>query len=108
MWNQRSVDVPLGLPFNIASYGLLLEIIAKAVNMIPETLIGNLGDCHIYENQIDGIKEQLTREPFELPTLKIEDEVKWKEGDCLPYYSVSDFSIENYQSHPAIKMPLSN
>lgn len=62
MWNQRSVDVPLGLPFNIASYGLLLEIIAKMVNMVPEELIGSLGDCHIYENQIDGIKEQMGRE----------------------------------------------
>ncbi len=54
------------------------------------------------------LKEQIGRTSFKLPTLKIEDEVKWKEGDCLPYYSVSDFSIENYQSHPAIKMPLSN
>ena len=67
MWNQRSVDTPLGLPFNIASYGLLLEIIAKEVNMVPDELIGNLGDTHIYLNQVDGIKEQLTREPFELP-----------------------------------------
>ena len=108
MWNQRSVDVPLGLPFNIASYGLLLEIIAKTVNMIPDELIGNLGDCHIYLNQIDGAKEQLTREPFELPTLKIKDEVKWREGDCLPYYSPQDFTLENYQSHPSIKLPLSN
>jgi len=108
MWNQRSVDTPLGLPFNIASYGLLLEIIAKEVNMVPDELIGNLGDTHIYLNQIEGIKEQLTREPFDLPTLKIEDEVKWQEGDCLPYYSPNDFTLENYQSHPAIKLPLSN
>jgi thymidylate synthase len=108
MWNQRSVDTPLGLPFNIASYGLLLEIIAKEVNMVPDELIGNLGDTHIYLNQIEGIKEQLTREPFDLPTLKIEDEVKWQEGDCLPYYSPQDFTLENYQSHPAIKLPLSN
>jgi len=108
MWNQRSVDTPLGLPFNIASYGLLLEIIAKEVNMVPDELIGNLGDTHIYLNQIEGIKEQLTREPFDLPTLKIEDEVKWQEGDCLPYYSPNDFTLENYQSHPSIKLPLSN
>lgn len=59
MWNQRSVDTPLGLPFNIASYGLLLEMIAKEVNMVPDELIGNLGDCHIYLNQIDGVKEQI-------------------------------------------------
>jgi thymidylate synthase len=108
MWNQRSVDTPLGLPFNIASYGLLLEIIAKEVNMVPDELIGNLGDTHIYLNQIEGIKEQLTREPFELPTLKIKDEVKWNEGDCLPYYSPQDFTLENYQSHPTIKLLLSN
>jgi thymidylate synthase len=62
MWNQRSVDTPLGLPFNIASYGLLLEIIGKLVNMVPDELIGNLGDCHIYLNQIDGVKEQIGRE----------------------------------------------
>jgi thymidylate synthase len=62
MWNQRSVDTPLGLPFNISSYGLLLEIIAKTVNMVPDELIGNLGDCHIYLNQIEGVKEQLGRE----------------------------------------------
>jgi thymidylate synthase len=108
MFNMRSTDVPLGLPFNLASYGLLLEIIAKEVNMVPDELIGNLGDTHIYLNQIEGIKEQLTREPFELPTLKIKDEVKWNEGDCLPYYSPQDFTLENYQSHPAIKLPLSN
>jgi thymidylate synthase len=61
MWNQRSVDTPLGLPFNIASYGLLLEIIAKSVGMIPDELIGNLGDCHIYSNQIDGVLENIGR-----------------------------------------------
>jgi thymidylate synthase len=62
MWNQRSVDTPLGLPFNIASYGLLLEMLAKMVNMVPDELIGNLGDTHIYSNQIDGAKEQIGRE----------------------------------------------
>jgi thymidylate synthase len=108
MWNQRSVDTLLGLPFNIASYGLLLTIIAKEVNMIPDELIGNLGDTHLYLNHIEQAKEQIGREPFELPSLKIEDEVKWVEGDCLPYYSPSDFTLENYQSHPAIKAPLSN
>ena len=108
MWNQRSVDTFLGLPFNIASYGLLLEIIAKEVNMIPDELIGNLGDVHLYSNHIEQAKEQLTREPMKLPTLKIEDEVKWKEYDCLPSYSVTDFTLENYQSHPAIKARLSN
>ena len=71
MWNQRSVDTFLGLPFNIASYGLLLEIIAKEVNMVPDELIGNLGDVHLYKNHIEQAKEQLTREPKRLPTLEI-------------------------------------
>jgi len=62
IWNQRSVDTPLGLPFNIASYGLLLEILAKIVNMVPDELIGNLGDTHIYLNQVDGVKEQIGRD----------------------------------------------
>jgi hypothetical protein len=108
MWNQRSVDFGLGAPFNIASYGLLLEIIAKEVNMVPDELIGNLGDVHLYLDHIEPIKEQLNREPYPLPTLKIEPEVKWKEGDCLPTYSIGDFTLENYQSHPTIKLPLSN
>ena len=108
MWNQRSVDTFLGLPFNIASYGLLLEIIAKEVNMIPDELIGNLGDVHLYSNHIEQAKEQITRVPYELPTIKIEDDVVWAEYDCLPSYSIKDFTLENYQSHPAIKAPLSN
>jgi thymidylate synthase len=108
MWNQRSVDTFLGLPFNIASYGLLLEIIAKAVNMMPDQLIGSLGDTHLYLNHIEQAKEQIDREPMELSELKIEDLVKWEEGGCLPTYSASDFTIENYQSHPSIKAPLSN
>ena len=70
MWNQRSVDTFLGLPFNIASYGLLLEIIAKEVNMVPDELIGNLGDRHLYKNHIEQAEEQLTSEPKLLPTLK--------------------------------------
>ena len=113
MFNMRSTDVPLGLPFNLASYGLLLEIIAKTVNMVPDELIGNLGDTHIYINQIDGIKEQLTRDPYKLPTLKFEktDEFFESLGDdlsLLSHLEISDFKMENYKSHPAIKMPLSN
>ena len=61
MWNQRSVDTFLGLPFNIASYGLLLEIVAKSVNMVPDELIGNLGDTHLYSNHIEQAKEQIGR-----------------------------------------------
>jgi hypothetical protein len=62
MWNQRSVDTFLGLPFNIASYGLLLEIIAKSVNMVPDELIGNLGDTHLYANHVEQAKEQIGRD----------------------------------------------
>ena len=100
MWNQRSVDTFLGLPFNIASYGLLLEMIADEVNMIPDELIGNLGDVHLYKNHIEQAKEQITREPMELPTVHVRDGIFCN--------SINDVILENYQSHPAIKAPLSN
>jgi thymidylate synthase len=128
MWNQRSVDTPLGLPFNIASYGLLLTILGKMFNMVPDELIGNLGDTHIYLNQIDGVKEQLTREPYSLPKLNINTE--WwptDSGECgignIDAHAVlngfsdlnfckclleEDIQLYNYQSHPTIKFPLSN
>jgi thymidylate synthase len=107
MWNQRSVDTFLGLPFNIASYGLLLEILAKEVNMLPEELIGNLGDVHLYDNHIDQAKEQIIRKPFNLPSLKIEgDEPSLSEK--ILYWKPEDFSIVNYKSHSKIKAPLSN
>jgi thymidylate synthase len=153
MWNQRSVDTFLGLPFNIASYGLLLEIIAKEVNMIPDELIGNLGDVHLYNNHIEQAKEQIgremtteernewhfinrcggnkrdcktdwkdfeldqqdvpkrTREPYPLPTLNIFEPAIGKKIsilDNLHIWSPNCFIIENYQSHPTIKAPLSN
>jgi thymidylate synthase len=100
MWNQRSVDTFLGLPFNIASYGLLLEIIAKEVNMVPDELIGNLGDTHLYLNHIDQAKEQISREPFELPTVH--------DRDGIESFGDQDVILENYKSHPPIKAPLSN
>ena len=166
MWNQRSIDTFLGLPFNVASYGLLLEIIAKAVNMVPDELIGNLGDTHLYLDHIEQAKEQIgreltlkeryklwpnkdnefakktynsttdkefkhgflssrhqgsiprrTREPYPLPKLILDD---WysTQGDpsntpkdiseFLKNIHVSHIRIENYQSHPSIKAPLSN
>jgi len=73
MWNQRSVDVPLGLPFNISSYGLLLEIIGKIVNMVPYELVGNLGDTHIYVNQIENLHKQLSNNSYELPKLDFDN-----------------------------------
>jgi thymidylate synthase len=146
MWNQRSVDTLLGLPFNIASYGLLLTMIADEVNMVPDELIGNLGDTHLYLNHIEQAKEQIgreltfeekiqwvmsntdvelenvhiteaaaalekrTREPFPLPTLKIKQHLNDEPSAIIKpqYWHPDDFVIENYQSHPAIKAPLSN
>ena len=111
MWNQRSVDTFLGLPFNIASYALLLEIIAKEVNMVPDELIGNLGDVHLYSNHIDQAKLQIERTPFKLPTLKMNPiflaNLEHKGLDEAINGQVN-FELENYQSHPAIKAPLSN
>jgi len=112
MWNQRSVDTFLGLPFNIASYGLLLEIIAKEVNMVPDELIGNLGDVHLYSNHIEQAKEQIGREPYPLPKLIINDEFWNHEHQTIDGWvkgmEIGDFTLEGYQSHPTIKAPLSN
>jgi thymidylate synthase len=156
MWNQRSCDLFLGIPFNIASYGLLLEIIAKEVNMVPDQLIGNLGDVHLYSNHVEQAKEQIgryltdeeryniwfnnnyetgmerffdpdnlpdynneyyeptpkrTREPFPLPKLIFNPiflaNLEHKGFDEAINGEVN-FQLENYQSHPAIKAPLSN
>jgi len=103
MWNQRSVDTFLGLPFNIASYGLLLEILANECGMIPDELIGNLGDTHLYLNHIEQAKEQISRTPYELPTLKTDVKI---DGICC--VNPSDFVLDGYQYHPTIKAPLSN
>ena len=100
MWNQRSVDTFLGLPFNIASYGLLLMMIADEMNMVPDELIGNLGDVHLYSNHVDQAKEQIKRESYDLPTVHVMDGI-FSFGD-------KDVILKNYQSHPSIKAPLSN
>jgi len=114
MWNQRSVDTFLGLPFNIASYGLLLEIIAKAVNMVPDELIGNLGDVHLYSDHIDQAKEQIGRKytPEERETM-LKDAMSWRlynkalnelmpfgggmseyyEAHKIPYYSREPYKL---------------
>ena len=116
MWNQRSVDTFLGLPFNIASYGLLLEILGRDVNMMPEDLIGNLGDVHLYSNHIEQAKEQIGRNPFKnLPTLNFSplvsahfehhrDTFNRFINDLQPHQIL----LEGYESHPPIKAPLSN
>jgi len=112
---RRAISLMWNLPFNIASYGLLLEILAKEVNMVPDELIGNLGDVHLYNNHIEQAELQLTREPFELPKLNVNTE--WWDK---PFYEAvksdafcrclleEDIQLYNYQSHPTIKAPLSN
>ena len=107
MWNQRSIDMACGLPFNIASYALLLHIIAYMTNKIPYELIGNLGDCHIYKNHIEGVKLQLMRTPHKLPTLKLPD-IDWNRGidEILKQVKTSDFVLENYEHDPKIVYPM--
>jgi thymidylate synthase len=100
MWNQRSVDTFLGLPFNIASYALLLIMLADEVGMIPDELIGNLGDTHLYLNHIEQAKEQIERDSYELPIVYVRDGI-----NCS---SLNDVILTKYNSHPAIKAPLSN
>ena len=100
MWNQRSVDTFLGLPFNIASYAALLCLIAEEVGMIPDQLIGNLGDVHLYKNHEDQAREQLSREMYDLPTVEFSN-VNLLDGDF-------DFEVKDYKYHPSIKAPLSN
>jgi thymidylate synthase len=127
MWNQRSVDTFLGLPFNIASYGLLLKILAEVVGMWPDELVGNLGDVHLYSNHVDQAREQMSREPFDLPRVTINTEFWLTEsGECgigplstsgfieslrNPNFAkclLEDIQLCNYTSHPTIKAPLSN
>ena len=98
------------LPFNIASYALLLTILAKEVNMVPDELIGNLGDTHLYLNHIKQAKEQIERESYELPSLWINDlrsDTNTILGD-ITKWSAEDFKIKDYKCHPTIKAPLSN
>jgi thymidylate synthase len=98
---QRSADVFLGVPFNIASYALLTMMIAKVCDLEPGDFVHSFGDVHLYNNHIEQAKLQLSRTPFELPTLKINPAVK----DIFSF-DFSDFTIENYQCHPGIKAPV--
>ena len=110
MWNQRSVDVFLGLPFNIASYGLLLEMIAREVNMVPEHLIGHLGDTHLYSNHIEQAEQQLERIPRELPIMKMSSGHNFRAAlkGNTDEIDLNDFMLVGYNPHPTIKAPLSN
>ena len=100
MWNQRSVDAFLGLPFNIASYGMLLTLLAEEVGMVPGELIGNLGDTHLYSNHVEQADEQIGRTSFDLPRIKVSN-VDILNGEF-------DYEIQGYEYHPSIKAPLSN
>jgi thymidylate synthase len=100
MWNQRSVDTFLGLPFNIASYGTLLLLLCEETGLEAGELIGNLGDTHLYKNHLEQAKEQVQRGSFQLPTIKLSN------VDIL--HGEWDYEIEDYKSHPTIKAPLSN
>ena len=110
MWNQRSVDTFLGLPFNIASYGLLLLMLAKECDLIPDQLIGNLGDVHLYKNHVEQAIEQTKREPYPLPDVKLMSNINFKAAlnGTLDKIQWEDFYLLGYQSHPRIKAELSN
>lgn len=95
MWNQRSVDTFLGLPFNIASYAMLLHMFAQQVNMVPGELIGNLGDTHIYNNHIDYVNQQLDRE-----SIICEPKLILNKANDIFSYTFDDFKLEGYNAHP--------
>jgi thymidylate synthase len=98
---QRSVDVPLGSPFNIASYSFLTHLLAKHCELEPHEFIYFMGNCHIYEQHLDVIKEQVERIPYEFPTLEIIDK-----RENINDYIVNDFNVANYQCHEPIKMKM--
>lgn len=98
---QRSCDVPVGVPFNIAEYSLLLMMVAQVVGMKPKYFVHTLSDAHIYLDQVDGVKEQLTREPLALPRVKINPEVK-----NIFAFEFGDFALLDYNSHPLIRYPV--
>lgn len=98
---QRSADAFLGVPFNIASYSLLLSMIAEQTNLKPGEFVWTGGDCHVYSNHLEQVAEQLSRQPYPLPTLAIQRKL-----ESIFDYRFEDFVIENYQCHPAIKAPI--
>ncbi|HKK18003.1 MAG TPA: thymidylate synthase, partial [Opitutales bacterium] len=98
---QRSADIFLGVPFNIASYALLTMMVAQVCDLKPKEFIHTFGDLHLYANHVDQAKEQLSREPRPLPQMKINSEVKTIDG-----FRYEDFELVNYNPHPAIKAPI--
>lgn len=101
-WIQRSCDFPLGIPFNIASYGFLLTMLAQQCNMVPGELIGSFGDCHIYQNQLEGVTQQLANPMFTLPELTL------NKAASIFDYKLEDFTISHYINAGEVKYPLSN
>ena len=99
---QRSADVFLGVPFNIASYALLTIMIAQVCELKPGRFVHTLGDAHLYLNHLEQARLQITRKPFELPSIKLNSAVK-----NLEDFKYEDFEIVNYESHPAISAPIS-
>lgn len=107
MYQMRSNDLFLGCPFNIASYALLLHIVAKITGKIPHELIASLGDCHIYKNHIEQVKEQLSRTPHKLPQLELPAKADYSNIDSfLKSVKTSDFKLLNYEHDGAIKAPM--
>ena len=99
---QRSMDVPLGGPFNIASYALFTHMIAQVCNLEVADLIISVGDAHIYNNQLEGVKEQLARDPLPLPKLVLNPDIT-----VITDFGMEDITLENYESHDSIKFPFS-
>lgn len=107
MWVQRSVDCGTGLPFNIASYALLLHIVARMTGKIPYELIGSLGNTHIYKNHLEQVKEQLTRKPHKLPTLQLPENADYSDIDLfLKSVKTSDFKLLNYEHDAPLQYPM--
>ena len=107
MWNQRAVDCGTGLPFNIASYALLLHIVARMTNKIPHELIGSFGNTHIYKNHIEQVKEQLSRTPHKLPQLELPEYADYSNIDSfLKSVKTSDFKLLNYEHDAPLKYPM--
>lgn len=98
---QRSADMFLGVPFNIASYALLTQMLAQQVGLEPGEFIWTGGDVHVYDDHVDQVREQLSREPYPYPTLNI-----LRKPESIFDYSLEDFDVANYQHHPAIKAPV--
>ena len=96
-----SADSFLGVPFNIASYALLTHMIAQQVNMVPGDFIWTGGDCHIYSNHYEQVEEQLSRQPYPFPVMKLN-----RKPDSINDYNLEDFELVGYQHHPAIKAPV--